>query len=274
MMKKIYVLVTALIISFAPRPASALERPSFMQTLTDDQFRDTINFMVGNLMLVYFHEAGHMMIDELDLPVLSKEEDAVDTLATITLLEDGDEYSDEAVTNAAASWAGFGQDSEASGEKPIYWDVHGLAQQRAFNMACLMYGKDQAKFTSFADAIELPAERRQTCAEEYADMKRGWQKVLMKHMANTENPNAFIVSYEPTENRELQVFADIVKNADVLTLLSNAISTEYDFAPGIKITAKECGIENAFWAPENREITFCYELMALHAKQFVRASGY
>lgn len=273
-MARIYFIVAALTIGLAPNVARALERPSFMQNLTDDQFRDTIDFMIGNLMLVYFHEAGHMMIDELDLPVLSKEEDAVDTLATITLLEDGDEYSDEAVTNAAASWAGFGQDSEASGEKPIYWDVHGLAQQRAFNMACLMYGKDPAKFASFADAIELPQERRATCAEEYADMKRGWQKVLMSHMADKETPTAFTVSYGTTENPELEVFADIVKNSDVLTLLSNAISTQYDFAQGVKITAKECGIENAFWAPANREITFCYELMALHAKQFVRASGY
>ena len=273
-MKSVSAVIMALIFGVIPNSASALERPSFMENLTDDQFRATIDFMIGNLMLVYFHEAGHMMIHELDLPVLSKEEDAVDTLATITLLEDGDDYSDQAVTNAAASWAGFGQDSEASGEKPIYWDVHGLAQQRAFNMACLMYGKDPVKFTSFADAIELPKERRDTCAGEYNDMIRGWSKVLSGHLLKVENKNSFEVSYGPTENPELQVFADIVKNSDVLTLLSNAISGHYDFQPGIKISAKECGIENAFWAPETREITFCYELMSLHAKQFVRASGY
>jgi Putative metallopeptidase len=273
-MKIVLFAIATMLLGAMPAMARTNTLPSFMQNFTESQIRETIDFVAGNLMLVFFHEAGHMMIDERDLPVLSKEEDAVDTLATITLLEDGDEYSNEAVTNAAASWAGFGMDEESSGAKPIYWDVHGLAQQRAFNMACLMYGKDPKKFLAFADAIELPEERRATCPEEYRDLKKGWTKVLISHMRTSVTPQKFTVTYEETDNPELGLIADIIKDADLFSLLSNYLADQYEFAPGIKITAKECGIENAFWSPPNREITFCYELMALHAKQFVKANNY
>jgi hypothetical protein len=39
-------------------------------------------FILGNVVFVLFHEFGHALVSELELPVLGREEDAVDRFAT------------------------------------------------------------------------------------------------------------------------------------------------------------------------------------------------
>lgn len=59
----------------------------------DGQFRpfasteeEVANAVWSTMLFVFYHEAGHSMIDILDLPVTGREEDAVDQLATLILL--------------------------------------------------------------------------------------------------------------------------------------------------------------------------------------------
>jgi len=51
-------------------------------TIEEDRF----NFVFANTVFVLFHELGHGLIHEFDLPVLGEEEDAADTIASIFLL--------------------------------------------------------------------------------------------------------------------------------------------------------------------------------------------
>ena len=57
---------------------------------------DAMTFALHDAAFTMYHEVGHLLVGELGLPVLGKEEDAVDAWATIWLLEfDEAEDSDE-----------------------------------------------------------------------------------------------------------------------------------------------------------------------------------
>jgi hypothetical protein len=75
------------------------------------------------------HEFAHAMIENLDIPIFGREEDAADSISTALLLEvpNGDEYA----ANAALFWAELASEGGHSLEE--YADEHSLNIQRALN---------------------------------------------------------------------------------------------------------------------------------------------
>src|SRR5690554_4191597 len=59
------------------------------EDLTNAQREAAITFTLNNTRHTLLHEIGHLFVDQFDLPVLGKEEDAVDTFATLTMLNEG-----------------------------------------------------------------------------------------------------------------------------------------------------------------------------------------
>ena len=67
--------------------AELLKHDARLGALPDDAARrDALCFIVGNMLFVLLHEIGHVLITELGLPVLGREEDAADAYATVTIL--------------------------------------------------------------------------------------------------------------------------------------------------------------------------------------------
>jgi hypothetical protein len=71
---------------------------------TEQQRRDIIEFVVGNVIYAVVHEIGHMLVSELVLPVLGHEEDAADAFAILTALQLGNKFSDRVLSEAARGW--------------------------------------------------------------------------------------------------------------------------------------------------------------------------
>ena len=71
---------------------------------TEQQVRDRIEFVAGNVMFATVHEVGHMLITEMGIPVLGQEEDAVDAFAVVTGLKLGGAFSDRILTQSARGW--------------------------------------------------------------------------------------------------------------------------------------------------------------------------
>lgn len=127
---------------------------------------------------VFYHELGHALIDMLDLPVTGREEDAVDQLATLVLLEAGEEGRDAAL--AGAAW--FELTSQRASTRLPFWDEHSLDPQRYFNIICWVYGSDT---TSHQELLGrewgLPRERAERCPGEYDRMSRAWASMLAQY---------------------------------------------------------------------------------------------
>ncbi len=125
---------------------------------------------------VLFHEVGHALVDQWDLPVVGREEDAVDAFSTIFMTEFVDQ-GEFALAGADFFYylAGSGKLSEVD-----FADEHGLNKQRAYSIACWVYGSNTKRY-GYLKSV-LPAERRVRCPDEYRSLKKAWLRFLKPHI--------------------------------------------------------------------------------------------
>lgn len=254
--------VAALVMCMAMLSVSSVQLKA--EELTEEQVQEGQQFVINNAIFILFHEAGHMLVSEFNLPVLGREEDAVDALSAVLLLGAEDEELNTTMQDAADGWFLLDEANEDGPQEDDFMGTHGLDRQRAYAIVCMMTGANAEFFKVFADSLEFPEERRQECVYEYQKARDSWMSLLAANMKDGAKTR-FDVSYEPAGNEDLQGFADLLKSAGALETIATVFGEGYDLKDGIKITGKSCGVENAFWDPEAREITYCYEMAAFHA---------
>ena len=241
----------------------AMPAGSAKADLTQEEIAEGRKYVVNNAIFVLFHEGGHMLVSELGLPVLGREEDAVDGLSSVMLLESEDEELRAAMQDAADGWFLIDAANAQGLEEADFQGTHCLNKQRAYALVCMMSGKDPEYFKAFIDSLEFPEDRREECVDEYAQTRDSWWGVLDPYVDDSKTSN-FTVTYEPAGD-DLKYIEDMLKEGEVLETISATFGEGYNIPDGIKVTAKTCGVINAFWDPSAREITFCYEFAAHHA---------
>jgi len=133
----------------------------------------------GAMVVLFFHELGHCLIDVWDLPATGREEDAVDQLAMYILL-DGTPEGEGMVLSAATYFAIISGDGDAN--ELAFWDEHSLDQQRFYDMLCLTYGSNPSKNKDLLGKNGLPAERAARCPAEFKRVDHSWQKLLAPYL--------------------------------------------------------------------------------------------
>lgn len=257
--------ITAFLSGLAPVLPQVAFAEEDQSQLTEEELKEALQFIYGNAMFVLLHEAGHMLISELQLPVLGREEDAVDTLSSILLLEAHDDTLDKAITDSADGWFLSDDSREAEGGEMVFWDTHGLDKQRAYQMVCMMVGQDAEGFKDFADSVDLPKDRREECQSEYQNALQSWTSLLSPHSVGEGEKNKITIAYEePTE--ELAPYAQMSKDAKLLEGMSDLFSDLFKLNDGIQFVATTCGQPNAYWMPGERKLVYCYELAAYHGQ--------
>jgi hypothetical protein len=124
---------------------------------------------------VFLHEVGHALIDQLELPITGREEDAVDQLATV-VVTDAEEGAGTIAVSAAALFGAFAANRE-SFEVADFWDEHSLDEQRFFNLLCWVYGADPSVYGEIAD-YGVGEDRLARCEEEFAQVRNSWETLL------------------------------------------------------------------------------------------------
>jgi len=125
--------VTAFVVLAAP--AFAADKPA--APLTDDQEAQVMDFAMHDATFTMFHESGHLLIHELGLPVLGKEEDAADALGVIEIFKttsDPDELFNT-MNDVADGW--YYSSLNMTDEDIDTYDDHSLDIQRANAMVCM-----------------------------------------------------------------------------------------------------------------------------------------
>ena len=158
-----------------------------------ERYRDTEHAQVAGLVAViggFFHELGHCLIHQYELPAIGREEDAADEFATLFLVGGPDLPAEQRdvqyALTAAEFWMALGlvrnEDSRAK-----FWDEHSLDEVRYYSILCLTYGvaPDVAKF--LVDDGDLPAERGQKCPAEYKQKHRSWKALLGPYLKDGVN---------------------------------------------------------------------------------------
>jgi hypothetical protein len=131
---------------------------------------------------VYLHEIGHALVDLLEIPITGREEDSVDTLASLILLLGG---SQEALLSTAHSFGYLAWLYENEGWDLPFWGEHSLAAQRKYDIACLVYGSDPEAWGHLIGPEYLPQERAERCPREFEQKSRGWDRLLRPHYRTT-----------------------------------------------------------------------------------------
>ena len=222
--------------------------------------RDLIEFVVGNMLFVGFHEMGHAIADQFHLPTLGRAEDAADSFATIALLNAGSEFSINVLVQAARGLFLSDRRDRKQGEELDFSDAHGLERQRAYQIICLMVGSDQEHFRELADWVRMPRDRQRTCANDYQDAKYAWHSLLEPHRHTDGQPTATIeIAYEVGQGN-LERYARSFQSVAFLEALSDYASSRYALSRPIKMVMASCGDANAAWVSSANTETLCYEL--------------
>ncbi|HEY9736719.1 MAG TPA: DUF4344 domain-containing metallopeptidase [Trichocoleus sp.] len=150
----------------------------YVDAFYDEAQSDYAQEVINAAYFTFFHEVGHALVDQLALPVVGREEDAVDSFAAVLLLWQGEEEA------AIAGIDQFSVDAEeeAEYEEMPYWDEHSLSEQRFYNMACLIYGSDPDWYAEWVSDDFLPESRAEGCEAEYAQADASWSALLQPYL--------------------------------------------------------------------------------------------
>ncbi|MDQ7249199.1 DUF4344 domain-containing metallopeptidase [Dongia sedimenti] len=235
---------------------------------TEEESDPVTDYFVGNLLFVFYHELGHGLIHKLDLPVLGREEDAADQLATLMLMDAGtDSVGGEPVLTAALGWLDSWKKRDGEAEESDYWDEHSLDLQRYANIVCLVYGSDPDSYKNLVAEWDLPADRAERCPNDFYSAAASWNSVMDGVWVTEEQPapadnRSFTLEVEPAQSEETREIAHYVAEQQVFEGLIESMNQNMILPAQIKVVARDCGEENAYYDPETSEITMCYEWLA------------
>lgn len=177
----------------------AIEYPYEFMSLVSSVFEDDYEgeelqaTASGALRFVLIHELGHALIEHLEVPVLGREEDAVDGLATVVLTQvlpargvDPEAGAYDALSAAELFFdfsgeGGGGDGAAVNVELETFADEHSLDLQRFYSIACLVAGSSETNYETIAQAGFVPESRLERCPGEYEQASKSWAKLLEPH---------------------------------------------------------------------------------------------
>ncbi|MBM7060006.1 hypothetical protein JQX08_04745 [Pseudomonas sp. UL073] len=226
---------------------------------------DVTRFIVANSEFTMLHEMGHMLISELNLPLLGREEDAADQLGMMILflLSDPQRKAelDADLLAIVDYWRLEWQRPRPANEQVPAWDTHALDEQRFYNIACLAYGSDPDRMEWVLRVTGLPVERALYCDQEFLQASRAldWIRHHNRRVAIQRRPRIQII-YDPPPS--------YLPDAELLVarlreggLEDIARRVSLVFAPPRTLTLRiaACGTPDAWYNRDEAELTLCYE---------------
>ena len=243
--------------------------PAFAQSDDSEESDPVADYFVGNLLFIFYHELGHGLIHKLDLPVLGREEDAADQIATLMLMDAGtDSVGGEPVLTAAMGWLDSWHKRDGEADESDYFDEHSLDYQRYANIVCLVYGSDPDNYGHLVEEWDLPASRAERCPSDFSSAVLSWDSVMEGVWVTDDNPapannQSFTLEVHSAESDDTRAIAEYVAEEEIFESLVESMNESLILPSPIKVIAKDCGVENAFYDPQTSEITMCYEWLAV-----------
>jgi hypothetical protein len=243
--------------------AAALEKNPRFKSLSP-QYRQVIaEFMAGNTLFVLLHELAHAATSQMQIPALAGKEDAADSFAVTQLIKLSAGLSDRVIGESVKGWFMSDQRNRENGDPVEYYDEHGLDQERAYRIVCLMVGTGEDKYQRLAAATKLPKERQQSCAGDFSAASNAWDMALKPHLRSPDQPKTGInVVYGPASGGKLEAVAQALRSMMLLETVAERMADTYAWPAPFAIEMQSCGSPNAQWLPRVRKISLCYELAA------------
>lgn len=231
---------------------------------------DSGRFVAVNAEFTLLHEMGHLLIAELQLPVLGREEDAADQLGFISLFlsygrqPDADFYA--TLLDIADYWRLEWQRPKPDYEEVHAWASHGLDAQRFYNLACLIYGSDPDQLEWVPKITGLPVERALYCDQEYAQVRKALAWVEQQHGRQPGEPirHRIQVIYDPPSLRleDGQRLLRQLRRTGKVEAIAARASEAYRLPRDLVLRLANCGAPDAWYSRTGGELVLCYERLA------------
>jgi hypothetical protein len=137
-----------------------------------------IDALIGPVMDVFLHEAGHAVFDILKVPLFGREEAAADQFSVYIMLKMQKDEARRLIMGNAYQYNGDIESPIVSLPLRKFADQHGTPSQRYFNVLCLAYGADRELFADFVSRGLLPKERAEGCQDEYAQVEFAFDRLI------------------------------------------------------------------------------------------------
>ena len=167
--------------------------------------------------------------------------------------------------DAARGWLLSGDKYDTDFEKSDFYDAHSFDHQRAYQIVCLMVGRDAKLFGDVADDYGIDAERQESCAWDYDLVERSMEACSRRNgrsrtRASRPGPDRLFArstttdsAWRPTSSSGSGAFEQIAQE----------LRSSYTLPKTVTLRARACGGDaNAYYDADEVEVIFCYELMA------------
>lgn len=227
----------------------AVAAPAAANTFTIPQDPEAARFIASTFIATFYHEYGHALVDVLALPVLGREEDAVDSLSNILLhyLHEGDETLNIVWDNALA-WGLMDALEYTNDMEFDFSGVHSLTPQRYEQFLCQQVGADPENRLELAEAAEFDDDRISECTAQFQEIDYSWSKVLEGAEPNARSKGLRLVDTDP------DTFL-----AQVLQVEIDLLNAVIGLSVWVDVAVEECGEFNAFYSPDMTRIIMCQE---------------
>jgi hypothetical protein len=137
-----------------------------------------IDALVGPVVQIILHEAGHAVFDLVKIPIFGNEENVADQFSAYIILQARKEDAHRLIEGAAYQYKGGVQSENQNIATKRLADVHGTFAQRFFNILCLAYGADSELFKDVVANGSLPKERAEGCDDEYGHLAYAFETLI------------------------------------------------------------------------------------------------
>ena len=241
----------------------------------EGDYESMMEFTEKVTLAVIYHEIGHLVIDEFNVPIFANEEDVADSFMSFMLIHVPEDYEDyesyeywsEAPTKIIKGMFDYyfykillGIDTTSYyGVESEYGD-HSTDNKRLFNIACFMKGANPELFESFISKRNFDTILEDKCNYNYWEMSDAWWELLgdnwEEDLDNYEQK--IFLNFEDTNDEYILNFIDYSKKniEDVLKNLQINLIETYS------MNFRYCeGDINAYYISSRNEILVCYELI-------------
>jgi len=255
-----------------------------------------IEYVLANTEFTLLHEFGHALIAELDIPVLGREEDAADQLATLFLLLAPERSRDSLLRQL--DMVGIELRFDAAEDTAGYGSVHPPTIERYYNLLCLAHGRHQDFLHETSVTKTLPVERGWFCDIEYLQAEKSMRWIARTYgvpggrlnpaVGSDEEqerplvgPNvegdfpeqaasgAVVVRYAQPSSLNGELLVENLRSSGLADKLALQIAKNFRLPRNLDVSFANCG-EDAYWNERSGQITVCYYLLEnyyRHAKQ-------
>lgn len=156
--------------------------------------------ILGPVVDLFLHEGAHAVFEYFQIPILGREEDAADQIATYSMLHIHRDLAPRLVAGVTYMYL---SESGANAFRKLRRlklrlvdatkaaDPHSLPLQRMYGVLCLAYGSDPVAYRDLAAKGTLPKDRADGCEDEYRQVAFAFNRLLLPHIDQSRLKQVF-----------------------------------------------------------------------------------